>query len=63
MKNQETTYEARWHYRLEKVELPKIDFSTATIEYIEPSEEDKRRLQEYNKKIAELRNKKTKKNG
>ena len=40
----------------EKVELPKIDLSTATIEYIEPSEEDKRRLAEYNTKVAEYRN-------
>lgn len=49
----------------EKVELPKIDFNIATIEYIEPNEEDKRRLAEYNKKVAEYRNriKKSKKNG
>lgn len=49
----------------EKVELPKIDFDLAKIEYIEPNEEDKRRLAEYNKKMAEYRNRinKSKKNG
>lgn len=49
----------------EKVELPKIDFSKATIVYVEPSEEDKRRLAEYNKEVAEYRNQinKSKKNG
>ena len=49
----------------DKVELPTIDFSKVTIEYIEPSEDDKRRLEEYNKKIAEYHKRiiKSKKNG
>ena len=49
----------------EKVELPKIDFNSAIIEYIDPCEEDKRRLAEYNKKVSEYckRINKSKKNG
>ena len=35
-----------------RIEFPDIDFSNITFHSIEPSEEDKRRLEEYNKKIA-----------
>ena len=43
-----------------KFELPKIDFSWDSIEYIEPSEEDQKRLEEYNKMLAEIRSQKSK---
>ena len=39
----------------DKMELPKIDLRNASIEYIEPTEEDKRRLMEYKIKIGEIK--------
>lgn len=42
------------------INFPIIDFSKVKGEYIEPSEEEKQKLDKYNREIEALRNKKRK---